>query len=211
MATHGEIKVTRFSYNGELKSSFIHAFHDGYNHNMIRDIFLIPQFIFNFLKSDTRNSYIIEMFTRDKTRYTNFDNLLRSWNSLIPISSIEHRFESFMVAFDPLMYEVETNLRDIDHRFSGIKIDFDKSGEEYSRLPGCVIKLDDVDIEEDDIEDFDGYIDNLNKLIYLEENKAKKIGKLTYHMNINNIVADLVWQEVNPSVKRDKTISEILS
>jgi len=202
MATHGYIKVEK-----EGKDSvIIHAFHDGYTDNMLRDILEVPMFIVKFLKTSEKNSYVLNMFNRDKeeTVKGGFDRLRRLWDSIIPLKSIDDTFSSWLIASDPMMYihcDEDIKKGDINMKFT------DK------RLASCDISLNRE--YDDDVEaEYDDYVSIINKTIYLEDNKIKKIksesGEFKYHMNINFIVLDYLWQEMDPSIKRDKRLEEIL-
>ncbi len=205
MATHGYIKVEK---EGK-ESSIIHAFHDGYTDNMLQDIVELPIFIYKFLKTNERNSYVLDMFTRNKEDRAKrgFDAVRALWNSTIPLDSIGETFQSWLTAFDPMMYincKEDIKEGDINVKFSG------------SRLPSCIITAEDENEEESN---FDDIVEKVNSLIYFEENKIKKLpvkesknGILfSYHMDINLIVLDFIWQEIDPSIKRDKKLEEILN
>lgn len=208
MSTHGYIKIKRGKDDCRVISSesVIHVTHDGYLKNMVPDLFNIPKYVFEFLKSNyesgERNYYILNnimKYNKDKK----FEQLLDDWKSMIPIGSIEYTFESFVIAQDPLQYAME---RENIHS-ANITVEFAKS----KRLPGCIITINDAD-EEDEL---DMYMEEANKDIYLEENKIKRIPDETkntykYHMNVNHIVIDMIWQEMDLSVSRDKKLNTIL-
>lgn len=200
MATHGYIRV-----ENEGGNSVLHAFHDGYTDNMLRDILELPSFIYNFLKTNERNSYKHEMITKNKEKKVKdgFDRIISLWSSLIPIGSIDIKFTSWMIAFDPLMY-IHTN-----EVINGQNIYIKFSN---GRLASCVVTIDGVD--ENSYNEYIGYIDKTNKSIYLDKNKIKKIPSnkdvISFQMNINLIVLDYIWQELDPSINRDKRLDEIL-
>jgi hypothetical protein len=205
MATHGYIRVEK--ENNE--TSIIHAFHDGYVDNMLKDLLELPTFIYKFLNTSEKNSYVLEMFRRDKEDRVKrgFDSIRALWSSTIPLKSIDETFESWLIASDPMMYihsDEDVKEGDINIKFSD------------GRLPSCVISAQYANEEECD---FDDIVEKVNKSIYLEENKIKKLPvkelkngvMFSYHMNINLIVLDLIWQEIDPSINRDKKLQEILN
>jgi hypothetical protein len=111
MATHGYIKVLRKDYNQKEESTILHAFHDGYMDNMFRDIVNLPKWVYNYLKNEkSKSHYIYNMYVGDggesyKKQYKDdVDRMIRGWDSMIPLSSVEYTFETFMIAQDPLMY-----------------------------------------------------------------------------------------------------------
>lgn len=210
-------------YANERTGLLLHSIHDGYDGDMIYDVLLAPFFIYEHLSSleefkNIRNKInddfgsferLTPSICLSENHYMyrpmvesmnngGFHFMKETWGSIIPLDDSFYTFPRILVAYNPLKYELvpkgmklyggEVNDGNIiveaigqENRMTKLKISFNEFSKEESE------EFFELDVEP--------IINDVNRLITLDENKVTIDNDRNIYLSIDKMVIDLIYQD----------------